>query len=102
VSGLCLAVKTTSRQKFKSTGRGCNIEDKLPNFFVPANADIFPKDTWILLDDYFEIKPEDVLNRKFKEEINLIGILGDMVIAELLDCARTSPDVTGVQLARLD
>ena len=94
-----LVVLTTSNPKFKSSTPGCNIMDKLPNFYVPVGTSWFTKPTWILLNEVYDTS-HHILNQKIADgTITLFpNVLSSSVMKDLLDCALESIDIDGYYL----
>jgi hypothetical protein len=49
------------------------------------------------LDDYYEFKDSELLQRHFSGDVNRIGELSDAVTIELMECALNSDDISGRQ-----
>ena len=88
-----LAVKTTSQQHRKNKQSGCQIKDKPPNFFISKNDSWFIEDTWVELDEVYELD-FDILSSKLESKIaaSKTTLSGD-IIQNLLACAVTSQDI---------
>jgi hypothetical protein len=88
-----LAVKTTTRQRHMNNTSGCQINDKPPNFYIPAHASWFNKDTWVELDEIFEID-STLLNIKLRDRVAAKrGAVSDDLLKQILDCALQSQDI---------
>ena len=94
-----LAVNTTSRQHRKNKIKGCQINDKPPNYYLPKNSMWFNADTWILLDQIFELDI-NVLSAKNLNQITQT-VLPQDVTKELLKCAIKSEDIEEFYLEML-
>ena len=86
-----LAVKTTSQQHRKSKARGCQINDKPPNYFLPKNSTWFKEDTWIQVDEIFELD-FNILSSKNEGKASP-PVLSQTVMKELLECALQSEEI---------
>ena len=75
--GYYIVVKTTSKDTHKSSNNGCQIQDQYPNFFLPQNSCCLKKDTWIGLDEFFELTTAELLAKHFSGEVKTIGVLND-------------------------
>ena len=89
-----IAAKTTSKEKHKGKIAGCQHKDIYPNFFIPKGKSSFPADTWINLDEFYEFKSTELVQRHFSGEIKSIGTLENNLITKLLGCALQSEDIT--------
>jgi hypothetical protein len=96
-AGYYVVIKTTSRDRYKGISYGCQSSDRYPNFFLPKGSCCLSKDTWAMLDDFFEFKAQELLAKHFSGQIRRIGILPDKIIEELLRCAANCDDVTTSQ-----
>jgi len=43
--------------------------DRYPSFFLPQGSSDLEKDTWILLEEFYELEAEALLNKVLKNEI---------------------------------
>lgn len=89
-----IAAKTTSKEKHKGKNAGCQHEDKHPNFYIPQGTSSFPSNTWISLNEFYELKSVDLLQRRFSGEIKTIDSLDNDTIKKLLECVLKSEDIT--------
>lgn len=92
--GYYIAVKTTSRGTFKSVTYGCQATDRYPNFFLPVGSCCLKKNTWTLLDQFFELTAHLLLTKHFTGQIHHIGILKSDLLKQLLECAIICDDIT--------
>ncbi len=95
--GYYLVLKMTSDPAYKSTNYGCHPNDRYPNFFCPRGSCCLRDDTWIQLDDFFEFDATALLSKHFAGKINRIGVMGDDMLRELLECALASEDISPTQ-----
>lgn len=89
-----IAAKTTSKEKYKNRNTGCQHADKHPNFFIPTKTSPFKMDTWISLNEFYEIKSTDLIQRHFAGEVKTIGNLENVLTTKLLNCVLKSEDIT--------
>ncbi|MGI9107672.1 MAG: hypothetical protein ACR2G4_15645 [Pyrinomonadaceae bacterium] len=88
-----LAVKTTSQQHRKNKISGCQIKDKPPNFYIPKNDSWFDEDTWVELDEVYELD-FDILTSKMESKIAASKtVLSNELIKGVLNCAIESEDI---------
>lgn len=92
--GFYLVVKTTSRSVYKGIQSGCQINDRYPNFFLPEGSCCLKQDTWVQLDQFFEIKTHELVAKHFAGQVNIIGLLPNDIIEQLLICSISSYDIT--------
>ncbi len=96
-TGYYIIIKTTSRDTYKGISYGCQSSDRYPNFFLPKGCCCLHKDTWVMLDQFFEFKAYELLAKHFSGQMRRIGVLPDQIVKELLDCAINCDDVTTLQ-----
>jgi hypothetical protein len=89
--------KTTSKNHRKGKTPGCQLKDIYPNFFIPNKSAIFRIDTWIGLDEFYEFKHAELIQRHFSGEIKSIGNLDNLLTIDLLSCTLKSKDITPCQ-----
>lgn len=89
-----LVAKTTSQQHAKHKSSGCQANDRPPNYFVDAHRYWFDKDTWIELDEVYEL---DSTIHQYKRQdgttIEHHSVLPDDLVKAILDCALASDDI---------
>lgn len=89
-----IGAKTTSKEKHKGKNSGCQHKDIYPNFFIPKGTSSFSVDTWVSLDEFYEFKSTELIQRHFSGEIKTIGTLHSNLTIKLLNCALQSEDIT--------
>ncbi len=89
-----IGAKTTSKDKHKGKNAGCQHKDIYPNFFIPKGTSSFPVDTWVSLDEFYEFKSTELIQRHFSGEIKTIGMLDNALTIKLLNCVLQSEDIT--------
>ncbi len=88
-----LAVKTTSKIHRKGMNKGCQIKDKPANYFLPKNTCWFNSDTWVELDEVYEID-SSILNSKIVDNVILLkNELPYDLKKDVLKCALQSLDI---------
>ncbi|MFH0342347.1 MAG: hypothetical protein ACHBNF_09510 [Chromatiales bacterium] len=97
--GVTIAVKTTSQGRRYRNDYGCQADHRFPNFHLVQGCCCLAKPTWVCLDEYYEFRDSELLQRHFSGEINRIGVLTDPITIELLECALTTQDINGRQAA---
>jgi len=95
--GIVLVVKTTSQPYGRSISYGCQPNDRFHNFYLPINSCYLKKSTWVCLDDFYELKQSELLQKRFSGVINHICDLTPTITRELQDCAIISEDLTAKQ-----
>lgn len=94
-----LIVKTTSKGRRYLNDHGCQSEHRFPNFHLVHNSCVFlSKPTWIVLDEFYELKHTILIQKSFHNEVRRIGVLETSIIADLLKCAIQSDDISNAQL----
>jgi hypothetical protein len=94
-----LTVKTTTHQNLMNRRAGCQINDKPPNYFLPKNTCWFDFDTWVELDEVYELD-NNILQVK-KQDGTVIehkGVLDVGLMKKILGCALESEDIEEIYL----
>ena len=97
-SGIALVVKTTSRGTRYLLTYGCQATHRFPNFHLVKNCCCLKKDTWIVLDEFYEFNYNHLLQKHFSNEIHRLGMLSDDITIDLLKCAIHSEDISSSQV----
>jgi len=99
--GNYLTVKTTSQEKKKNRKPGCQINDFPPNYYLPENSCGFLGDTWILLEEVYELDLPSILAKKQNVIVEVKDCLSKELLQEILLCAMDSQDIAQQFLDRL-
>lgn len=99
--GYYIIVKTTSNGKHKAPSYGCHLEDRFQNFFLPEKSCCMHKDTWIMLNEFFDFSTAELLSKHFSGHIKTIGNLDPEVLPDILQCAISSNDISNAQISVL-
>ena len=94
VHGVTLVVKTTSQGRRFRNDFGCQTDHRFPNFHLVKGCCCLSKPTWVCLDEYYEFKDSELLQRHFSSDINRIGLLTDEIVIALMECALRSEDIS--------
>lgn len=97
--GVTLVVKTTSQGRRYRNDFGCQADHRFPNFHLVQNCCCLSKPTWVCLDEYYELKDAELLQRHFSGDVNRIGTLSDGLTDALMICAQQSDDISARQSA---
>lgn len=95
--GVSIVAKTTSQPYGKGIAYGCQPNDRFHNFHLPVNSCYLKKTTWICLDEFYELKLSDLLQKRFSGTVNHICDLIVKITREVQDCALISEDITARQ-----
>ncbi len=93
-SGTVLIVKTTSKIYGKGITYGCQPTNRFHNFYLPQNCGHFDKDTWICLDEFYEISQAEMLQKRFAGNVKHICDINENITREIQDCAKKSIDIS--------
>lgn len=86
-----LVIKTTSKHKGgRATKEGCHSERGY--YFLPAKRDGFPKNTWILLYEFYELTAAEFLKAHFGGDAEIRGTLMTETLRAIVNCAKKSQD----------
>ncbi len=92
---ITLAVKTTSKGRRYLNDHGCQSDHRFQNFHLVQNSCLFlSKPTWIVLDEFYELKQTIILQKSFSNEVKRMGILEKSLTIDLLKCAIHSEDIS--------
>lgn len=94
LQGVTLVVKTTSQNRRFRNDYGCQADCRYPNFHLTKGCCCLPKSTWVCLDEFYEFKGTDLLQKHFSGDIHRIGQLTDAITMELMECALKSDDIS--------
>jgi hypothetical protein len=92
--GITIVVKTTSQGRRFRNDFGCQADHRFPNFHLVKGCCCLSKPTWVCLDEYYEFKDSELLQRHFSGDINRIGLLTDEIAIALMECALQSEDIS--------
>lgn len=93
-SGITIVAKTTSNGKNYLNDFGCQENHRFPNFHLVQNCCCLSKPTWVCLDEFYELKDTDLLQRHFNGQVNRIGELPKEITIKLLTCTLNSQDIS--------
>ncbi len=91
-----LVCKTTSKCKYFITKEGCHSEKGI--YHIKANRDGFPIDTWVQLNEIFELTREELLEAHLTDKTcDIRHCLTENTIRALLNCIRKGDDFSQYQ-----
>jgi hypothetical protein len=86
-----LVLKTTSRQnKWRLPKEGCDAPRGY--YFLPAKRDNFPKDTWVLFEEVYQLDAAQFLKAHFGGDALVRGTLKVETLRAIINCAKKSDD----------
>lgn len=92
--GITLVVKTTSQGRRYLNDFGCQADHRFPNFHLVQGCCCLNKSTWVALDEFYEFKDAELLQKHFSGDINRIGILPDELTIALMECSLKAEDIS--------
>lgn len=92
--GVTVVAKTTSKIYGKGISYGCQSNDRFHNFYLPINTCYLKENTWICLDEFYELKQSELLTKRFSGIVCHICDLSKKISREVQDCALKSDDIT--------
>jgi hypothetical protein len=92
--GIVVIAKTTSQPYGKGINCGCQPNDRFHNFYLPHNYCCLKKATWVCLNEFYEFKESELLQKRFGGKVNHICDLLPEITQELQDCAIDSNDIS--------
>ena len=102
--GRFVAVKTTSKGYRYALEYGCQPPPsaKFPCYFIPEHVQLFPKDTWIQLHEFFSFDVTE-FRTGHRQGISLPRItIPNRFLVPLIECALQSDDLSGENEKVLD
>jgi hypothetical protein len=97
VGAISVVVKTTSKQHGRGSVYGCQPRDRFPNFFLPHRSCYLDGNSWVCLDEFYELNHKAILQKRFDGLVRPICTLTDKITRELQDCALISQDISPAQ-----
>lgn len=94
---IAVVVKTTSRQHGRSAEHGCHPEDRFHNYYLPRTSCALKGETWICLDQFYELNFNHLLQKHFSGEIDHKCDLSRELTRDIQKCAIESPDISSFQ-----
>lgn len=92
--GITLVVKTTSQGRRYRNDFGCQANHRFPNFYLVRGCCCLSKSTWVALDEFYEIRDAELLQKHYSGDVNRIGTLPDQLAIDLMKCALQSDDIS--------
>lgn len=94
---LYVVVKTTTKQHGRGLDYGCQPRDRFYNFFLPTGCCYLKSSSWVCLNEFYELKQNSVLQKKFSGSVRHICNLDDTITRALQECALNSLDISNFQ-----
>jgi hypothetical protein len=89
-----LVVKTTSKGNRYLNDHGCQSHHRFQNFHLALRScPVLSKPTWIVLNEFYELKHTILIQKSFSNELKRIGVLSDSLTLDLLNCVLQSDDI---------
>lgn len=85
-----LVVKTTSQRKYRPNREGCHSDASC--YFLPAKRAWFPSDTWVILDEPYELDSIKFLKAKFDGRAEIKGELSTDLNRAIINCFSRTDD----------
>ena len=84
----CVVVKTTSQsRRYRGVKPGCNPDKRV--FYLPATGkEIIRGDTYIQLEETFELSVQDMTASALKKELSSLGKLSDLTLNQIKNCVK--------------
>lgn len=92
--GVSIISKTTSQSYGKGIQFGCQPNDRFHNFHLPVNSCYLKKPTWVCLNEFYELRHVELLQKRFAGTVNPVCELSDELTRGIQDCALVSDDIT--------
>jgi len=92
--GVVVVAKTTSQPYGKGINYGCQPNDRFHNFYLPVNTCYLRKNTWVCLNEFYELKQSDLLQKRFSGVVNHVCDLPESIAREVQDCSLLSDDIS--------
>jgi hypothetical protein len=88
-----IVIKTTSRPAHKGSFPGCQLKDRIQNFYLPEGSCFLHGETWLLLNDVFEFDRDHFAEKTAAGELRRIGNFDAEILKELLECVVQIRDI---------
>ena len=84
----CIVVKTTSQKRhYPNVKTGCN-PDKRVFYLLDTGKEVIKGDTYIQLEETFELSVVELTASTLKKEVSSIGKLFDLTLAQIKNCLK--------------
>jgi len=97
VNDVSVVTKTTSKQHGRGTQYGCQPTDRFHNYYLPPGSCYLKTNTWICLDEFYELNAKIMLKKRFDGVVNHICDLSPKIIRGIQECALISDDLSSAQ-----
>lgn len=94
-----LAAKTTSKGSRYRNDHGCQAGSYFAAFLLTSGCCCLPKNTWVCLDEYYELPIPLVQSKVVSGDINQYGLLPSELTRDIQACAVTTDDISASQEA---
>ncbi|WP_424362950.1 hypothetical protein [Methylocystis parvus] len=101
INSISIVVKTTSKQHGRGIEFGCQPKDRFHNFFLPPGCCYLKTQTWVCLNEFYEINASIALQKRFSGKIKPVCTLEDSLIRAIQDCAALSADISSFQASAI-
>ena len=98
VNNISVVAKTTSKQHGRGNSFGCQPRDRFHNFYLPPNSCYLKGNTWVCLDEFYELNAKIVLQKRFDGHIKPVCVLENTITRAIQDCAILSLDISSAQI----
>lgn len=95
---LSVVAKTTSKQHGRGTIYGCQPKDRFHNFYLPPGSCYLKSNTWICLNEFYELNGAAMLKKRFEGKIKPVCTL-EFHLKAIQQCALESLDLSDEQEA---
>ena len=96
-NAISVVAKTTSKQHGRGVAFGCQPGDRFHNFYLPVHQCDLNVNTWIRLDEFYELNANQLLQKKFSRVVHHVCDLSAAITTDLIQCALISDDITAAQ-----
>ncbi len=94
--------KLTSQRHDNGTTPGCQPKDRFQNFYLPQGVSVLSKNSWVMLDEFYETDPNKLFQLKLKGQLQVIGVLDETTTKALLVCAIESINIENRYMQVID
>jgi hypothetical protein len=99
LGNISVVAKTTSKQRGRGLIFGCQPRDRFHNFYLPPGSCYLKKNTWVCLDEFYELNAKIMLQKRFDGKVKAVCNLEAKLIRQIQDCSLQSPDISPAQVA---
>ena len=92
--GVAVVAKTTSKGARYRNDHGCQAGSRFPAFLLTVGCCCLPKNTWVCIDEFYEIPTADLQAKLVAGQVYKHGELSAELTRDLQACVATCDDIS--------